>query len=74
MQGDRTKFLLDTLAQQVRETRRAYMTGVPGVTYDDMVAAAVRLIEMRACFERVSGRTVTSKPTAAQVATLLRSL
>lgn len=74
MHHDRTRLLLDTLAQQVRETRRAYMTGVPGVTYADMAAAAARLIEMRACFERASGRKVTSKPTPVQIATLLRGL
>lgn len=74
MHPDTTKAVLTTLENHVRQTRHAYTTGVPGVTYEDMAAAARRLLEMRAAFERASGRKVTSKPTKAQIAALLRAL
>ena len=67
-----TRELLDTLARHVRETRAAYYRGVPGVTYDDMAAAASRLLTMRGIVEAQSGRKVTSKPTKAQIAHMLR--
>lgn len=66
--------LLDTLERHVKETKAAYYRGVPGVTYEDMAAAARRLIEMRAVVERSTGRKVTSKPTKLAIASLLRSL
>lgn len=74
MHPDTTKLLLQTLENQVRQTKAAYYSAVPGVTYDDMAAAAQRLIEMRACYERASGRKVTSKVTRKAIATLLRSI
>lgn len=74
MHADTTKLLLQTLESQVRQTKAAYYRGVPGVTYDDMAAAARRLLEMRACYERASGRKVTSKATNKAVATLLRAI
>ena len=74
MHPDTTKLLLQTLENQVRQTKAAYYSAVPGVTYDDMAAAARRLLEMRASYERASGRKVTSKVTSKAIATLLRSL
>lgn len=66
------RLLLDTLAKQVRDTKAAYYSNVPGVTYDDMAAAAERLLRMRAMAERMSGRKVTSAPTKKQIAVMLR--
>jgi len=74
MHPDTTKLLLQTLENQVRQTKAAYYASVPGVTYEDMAAAARRLLDMRACYERSSGRRVTSKATPKAIATLLRSL
>lgn len=74
MHPDTIKLLLTTLESQVRQTKAAYYSAVPGVTYDDMAAAARRLLEMRAVVERATGRKVTSKPTSLAVATLLRSI
>lgn len=68
------KLILQTLEDQVRETRRAYYANVPGVRYEDMAAAAKRLLTMRAAYERASGRRVTSEPTKEKIAILLRSL
>jgi hypothetical protein len=64
--------LVNILTEHLRQTRKAYYASMPGVTYDDMRAAAVRVLEARANYERASGRKVTSKPTAGQVSTLLR--
>ncbi len=45
---------------------------MPGVSYDDMAAAAKRLLDMRAAYERASGRPVRTKATPAAIASLLR--
>ena len=72
MHPDTTKLLLQTLENQVRQTKAAYYSAVPGVTYDDMAAAARRLLEMRASYERASGRKVTSKVTSESIVRLIR--
>lgn len=72
MQNDTTRQLLDTLAKHVKETKAAYYAGTPGVTYEDMVGAATRLLRMRGIVERADGRKVTSAPTKSQIAILLR--
>lgn len=74
MHPDTTKLLLTTLENQVRQTKAAYYAAVPGVTYDDMADAARRLLDMRAAYERASGRKVTSKATKKAIATLLRAI
>lgn len=73
MNPDSTKSLLAILEQQVRDTKRAYNAGTPGVTYDDMAASARRLLEMRACVERATGRPVKTKITKLAIASVLRS-
>lgn len=74
MRPDTTRLLLTTLENQVRQTKAAYYRNTPGVTYDDMAAAARRLIEMRAAYEKASGRKVTSRATKKAIATLLRAI
>lgn len=74
MHPDTTKLILQTLENQVRETKAAYYRSVPGITYDDMAAAARRLLEMRASFEKASGRKVRTKVTKAAIANMLRSI
>ncbi len=64
---------LDTLERHVKETKAAYYRNTPGVTYDDMAAAARRLLKMRASVERATGRPVTSTPTKAAIAAILRA-
>jgi hypothetical protein len=44
-----------------------------GVTYEDMHAAATRVLESRRVYERVSGRPVKTSVSKKAVATLLRS-
>jgi hypothetical protein len=61
------------LLDHMRQTRAAYQRGVPGVTYDDMRAAAERVLRMRVSVERASGRQVTTKVTTAAIAHLLRA-
>lgn len=74
MQTDHTtRLVLDTLDRHLRQTKAAYYAGMPGVTYDDMAAAAERLLRMRRAYEQASGRPVTTKVTKAAVSTLLRS-
>lgn len=78
--GDLTPIAAYRLADLVRigqsqlETiKRAYHTGEPGWTYDDMKAAAKRLLAMRRMYERATERPVTSNPdSTAQIAALLR--
>lgn len=74
MHPDTIKLLLTTLENQVRQTKAAYYRNTPGITYDDMAAAARRLLEMRAAYEKASGRRVASKPTKKAIATLLRAI
>lgn len=79
MQNDSTpspdpRLVLSVLERHVKQTKDAYYRGVPGVTYEDMAASARRLLEMRAAYEKASGRRVTSKPTKVAISTLLRSL
>lgn len=73
MHPDSTKALIAILEQQVRDTKRAYNTGTPGVTYDDMAASARRLLEMKACIERATGRPVRTKVTSLAIASVLRA-
>jgi len=70
--NDTTRQILDTLAKHLRETKAAYYANMPGVTYEDMSAAAARLLTMRGICEKASGRKVTSAPTKKQIAILLR--
>lgn len=65
--------LVTILTEHLRQTKRAYYSGMTGVTYDDMAAAARRLLDARGNYERATGRKVTSKPTQAQVSNLLRT-
>jgi hypothetical protein len=74
MHPDTTKLLHSTLERQAKQTKAAYYAGIPGVTYEDMSAAARRLLEMRVAIEKATGRPVRTKVTKASVATLLRSL
>ncbi len=62
----------DTLMTHLRETRAAYYAGMPGVTHEDMAAAARRVLEVRQMLERASGRLVTTKVTKEAIAALLR--
>ncbi len=67
-----TLAILETLTRHAKQMKAAYYAGTPGVTYDDMARAAERLLTMRGIYEGQKGRKITSKPTTAQVATLLR--
>lgn len=60
------------LSNQLRDVRKAYMTGVRGFTYDDMKAAAIRVLEARNLYERMTGRKPVSSPSASQIAAILR--
>lgn len=65
--------LLETLERQLADTKRAYFTGMKGLTVEDMRSAARRLLTMRRAYEQASGRPATSNPdSGAQVAALLR--
>jgi hypothetical protein len=64
--------VLEILTRHLKETRQAYYRGVAGVTYEDMRAAAARVLRMRAIYEHQTGRPVTSAPTPKQIAALLR--
>lgn len=66
--------VLMVLRKQVIETRRAYHQAVPGVTYEDMKAAATRYLEMKACIDRAAGRPAPKRVTSSAVAGLLRAL
>lgn len=74
MHYDDSKIILQTLENQVRQTKAAYYSGMNGVTYEDMAAAARRLLRMRISYERASGRKVSTKITKQAVASLLRSM
>lgn len=65
--------ILDVLMKHLRDMKAAYYRGTPGVTYDDMVAAAERVLRMRAAYERASGRPVRTVVSKAAVANLLRN-
>lgn len=66
--------VLGVLLDQVRQTRAAYMTGVAGVTVEDMQAAARRYLEMRASFEAAKTGKRAKRITKGAVAGLLRGL
>jgi hypothetical protein len=68
-----TRLLLTTMQDHVRQTRRAYYQGMPGVTYEDMQAAARRFLEMKASIDRANGRKA-APVTSAAIAHLLRAL
>ena len=75
MKDDNTtpREVLDTLAAQLQRTKQAYYANMRGITYDDMSAAAARLLRMRAVVEKMTGRPVKSDPTSKkQIAALLR--
>lgn len=72
MQANPTPTLLTVLEGQLRQWKLAYYAQMPGVTYDDMAAAARRLLEARAAYERATGRPVRTKVTAQAIANLLR--
>lgn len=73
MTAPQIKMTLDIFTNGLRETKRMYYKGVPGVTYEDMKAAATRVLEWRGKYEAATGRKVTSKATPKAIATLLRS-
>jgi len=66
------KLLLPILESQLREWKSAYYRDMPGVTHADMAGAARRLLEMRAAYERASGRAVKTKITTSAIASLIR--
>lgn len=72
MSAESIKLLLPILETHLRQWKAAYYANTPGVTYDDMAAAARRLLEMRVAYERASGRTVKTKVTQATIASLIR--
>lgn len=72
MSAESIKDLLPILEAHLRQWKAAYYANTPGVTYDDMAAAARRLLEMRAAYERASGRPVKTRVTAKNIAALLR--
>jgi hypothetical protein len=63
---------LPILEQHLRQWKAAYYRHTPGVTYDDMATAARRLLEMRAAYERATGRPQRVKVTKKAIADLLR--
>jgi hypothetical protein len=73
MTPDQMKSVLHVLTDGMRRTRAEYRKGTPGVTYDDMKAAAIRVLEMRISIERASGRPVRTKVTKGAIASLLRN-
>lgn len=64
--------LLPILEQHLAQWKSAYYANMPGVTYEDMAAAARRLLEMRAAYERASGRPVRTRISKKAIAELLR--
>ena len=66
--------VLHTLLDQVRQTRKAYNTGVVGVTYEDMAAAAKRYLTMQEAYVAAKQDRRPKRITQARVAALLRSL
>ncbi len=71
MEINATRNLLDLMRAQVRQTKSAYYSAMPGVTYDDMARSARRYLEMVNTVERMRGR--KAKPiTAKHIASLLR--
>lgn len=73
MHRDTTTLLLNTLQDQVRQTRAAYYQGVPGVGYEDMAASARRYLSMLASVDKAAGRK-PKRVTSGAVAHLLRAL
>lgn len=65
--------LLMHLLDQVREVRRAYNTGKPGVTVEDMRAAAERYLVVKNAVDVAAGRK-PRKITASSIAGMLRGL
>jgi hypothetical protein len=65
--------LLTVLLKQVRDTRKAYMTGMPGVTVEDMQEAAMRYLRMRHTVLKAQGKR-SKPPTKQAVAGFLRAL
>lgn len=65
--------ILAVLRNQVRETKRAYYQAMPGVTYEDMTAAARRYLEMKACIDRAAGRKAPKTISKNAIAGLIRS-
>lgn len=72
MSPETLKTLVRVLDKQLQQTKHAYHTGMPGVTYEDMTAAATRLLQTRAMYERESGRPVRSKVNKQAIANLIR--
>ena len=68
------KALIETLEKHAKEMKRAYYAGTPGITYEDMAAAAKRVIEFKAYVEAATGRKVTHHATKAAIANYLRAL
>jgi hypothetical protein len=64
--------LIATLERHLAITKRAYHLGQRGWSYEDCRQAAARLLVARGMWEEASGRPVVSKPTARQIAHLLR--
>lgn len=56
----------------LKHTKRGYYAEPQTATYEDMRAAAQRLLEARAYYERQSGRKVTTKVTPAAISALIR--
>lgn len=73
MHDDSTPSVLHVLRQHVIDTRAAYYRGVPGITYEDMAAAARRYLTMMALANQAAGRP-TQPVTTGSVARLLRGL
>lgn len=74
MTTEMMKATLAILEGQVRQMRAAYAKNVPGIEYEDMAAAAKRVLEMRRAVEQATGRPVRTQVTKRAIATMLRSI
>jgi hypothetical protein len=66
------KLALAALERHLADVKKAYHQGQRGYTYDDMAAAAERVLRMRIAIEKASGRAVKTKLTRRAIADLLR--
>lgn len=65
MTVDQLRAVCDALERHLRSTKKAYYTGVRGVTYDDLRAAGERLLRARSMLETALGRKPRRITTAA---------
>lgn len=68
-----TRTIDDVMMSHLRQTKAAYNAGTRGVTYEDMKAAATRVLEMRRSIEQSTGRQTKTSVSRSAIAALMRS-